>query len=66
MAPAADRREVKARVVALTFLGADTLLEATFQDAHIRARVRGALSGVTAGDEVSLSWALASEWILKS
>jgi spermidine/putrescine transport system ATP-binding protein len=66
VAAAADRREVKARVAALTFLGADTLLETSFHDTHIRARVRGALSGVTAGDEVSLSWALASEWILKS
>lgn len=66
VAAAADSREVKARVVALTFLGADTLLEASFKETHIRARLRGTLSGVTAGDEVSLSWSLANEWILKS
>lgn len=63
--PAGGRRSLEATVVALTFLGADTLIEArSAGDIPIRARVRGAVSGLSVGDRANFAWDQSSEWLL--
>ncbi len=59
------RRAVPGRIGMLTFLGADTLVEGQINGSTpIRARVRGALPGVKAGDAVTFGWDEAREWVL--
>jgi spermidine/putrescine transport system ATP-binding protein len=63
--PADERRSVEAIVTALTFLGADTLIEARCAgDVPIKARVRGAVSGLSVGDRADFAWDHSSEWLL--
>ncbi len=64
-APADGRRSMAATVGTLTFLGADTLVEAHLADSTpMRARVRGALLGIEPGGSTTLSWETAREWVL--
>ena len=64
-APADGRRNMAATIGMLTFLGADTLVEAHLADGTpMRARVRGALSGIAPGDAATLSWDAVREWVL--
>lgn len=63
--PADEQRSVEAIVTALTFLGADTLIEARCAgDVPIKARVRGAVSGLSVGDRADFAWDHSSEWLL--
>lgn len=63
--PAAGHRGIAATVTGVTFLGADTLIEARCTgDISIRARLRGAVSGISVGERAEFSWDRANEWML--
>jgi LmbE family N-acetylglucosaminyl deacetylase len=58
-------RAMAATVGMLTFLGADTLVEAHLADGTpMRALVRGPLEGIAPGASIKLSWEKAREWVL--
>jgi spermidine/putrescine transport system ATP-binding protein len=60
-----EHRSMAATVGMLTFLGADTLVEAHLADGTpMRARVRGPLAGIAPGASTKLSWEKAREWVL--
>jgi hypothetical protein len=64
-APVSGQRSMPATIGMLTFLGADTLVEAHLADGTpMRARVRGALTGVVPGAVATLCWDQTREWVL--
>jgi spermidine/putrescine transport system ATP-binding protein len=64
-APVSGQRSMPATIGMLTFLGADTLVEAHLADGTpMRARVRGALTDVALGTNTALCWNPDREWVL--